>query len=218
LRRTGGAHALLALQILAGIVGTWPRPDVWHLTYISAPAWALTVAWFAPLARRTVGQVVLAPLAIVAVAYAAFAGWTIARARPLASPVGQLRVAAEDEPGARALLAAVRPGDSLYVHPYLPIAYFLTQGLNPSRYPYLGPGMMDRDDEQRVIASLRANPPQWVLHLPVTREGFLSVFPSGEGRDYRFEEIELWIAENYEEVPVPRLVHHRLMRRKHRLP
>ncbi len=40
------------------------------------------------------------------------------------------------------LFQEVRPGDGLFVYPYMPIHYFLTQGRNPARFSFLQPGMM----------------------------------------------------------------------------
>jgi hypothetical protein len=73
----------------------------------------------------------------------------------------------------------VHPGASLFVYPYLPIAYFLTQARNPTRYAYLNPGMMTHADEAAVLAQLQADPPEWLLYLRLSREEFLRVFPHG---------------------------------------
>ena len=48
-----------------------------------------------------------------------------------------------------------------------------------------------------MLASLRAQPPEWFLHMPLSREEFLRVFPSGTGESERFENLEAWLRENY---------------------
>ena len=44
-------------------------------------------------------------------------------------------MAADLTPEMHTLLEQVRPGQSLFVHPYMPILYFVTQARNPTRYP-----------------------------------------------------------------------------------
>jgi hypothetical protein len=113
------------------------------------------------------------------------------------------------------LFATVRPGDSLYVHPYLPVLYFWTQARNPTRYAYLNPGMMTGADETIVLDDLTRRPPRWVMYLPLTREEFLRLFPSGRAADQTFPRIESWIRERYQpEQPPVNIGGYQLLRRK----
>ena len=104
---------------------------------------------------------------------------------------------AEDGAEMARAAARVRPGDGLYVHPYMPVLYFLTQAHNPTRYSYLAPGMMAGREEQQTLQALEQRPPAWVLYLPLTREEYLRVFPNAKGLNHQFIGIEQWIARNY---------------------
>jgi hypothetical protein len=140
-------------------------------------------------------------------------GWRATR--PMASPVGNVRVSTDQVADFERLLAAVPPGTSLFVHPYLPIAYFLTQARNPTRYAYLNPGMMTHQDEMAVLGQLQADPPEWLLYLKLSREEFLRVFPHGENLNWRYETLEAWLDRNYapSESPVVTLDGYQLWRR-----
>jgi hypothetical protein len=111
--------------------------------------------------------------------------------------VGVVRVAPDQAEGVQKLLAAVRPGQSLYVHPYMPVHYFLTQARNPTRFSFLQPGMMTHHEEQQVLSELQADPPQWLMYLHLRREEFLRVFPRATALDSRFETLENWLDRNY---------------------
>jgi hypothetical protein len=97
----------------------------------------------------------------------------------------------------RALEASVQKGEPFFVFPYIPIAYFLTQGANPTRYSFLQPGMMADTDEDQALASLRSAPPDKVLYADVPPESYLRLFPSSDPRRLRMAKIERWLRENY---------------------
>jgi hypothetical protein len=210
-------HALvmsfLALCVIALVISTYPRPDVMHLAFVVAVPYVLTALLlyrYWPRSRYLVAYLFL---------WAAVLGWnyagTLASLRPVSTPVGELRVAPASIGSVERLFAAVRPGNTLYVHPYLPVMYFLTQTENPTRYSYLGPGLMREPEEADALASLTSNPPQWVLHLELTGEEFLRVFPNAVRLNSRFERIEAWIEANYVPVEEPLTVAgYQLLRRR----
>jgi hypothetical protein len=185
------------------IVSTYPRADVAHLAFVAALPAALTAVW---IARYTPGWLATGVLLVLAV----WAGiFLVQAASPLrdevavVTPVGTLRAAASDAQAVGALLKAVRPGDGLYVHPYMPVFYFLTQGRNPTRYSFLAPGMMRHNDEIAVLEALENSPPRWLLYLPLLRAEFLRVFPRATGLDHRFPMIEAWRLRDYVPVDPP---------------
>ena len=116
---------------------------------------------------------------------------------PVTSPLGTLRASANESYALHDLFARVRPGTGLYVLPYMPVLYFLTQAKNPTRYSYLAPGMMTQREELQTLQSLEQRPPEWVLYLPLDREEYLRVFPNAKDLDHHFSGIEQWIARNY---------------------
>lgn len=181
----------LALVTAAFVVSAFPRADVMHLAFFVALPMALATIL---LARWRYAGYLAVVLSVVAVLYVTGYGVSRMQDQRLASALGTLRTSS---PALAEVLARVRPGTSLYVHPYMPVFYFLTQARNPTRYSYLAPGMMAAREEQETLAALAERPPAWVLYLPLTREEFLRVFPNAAGLDARFIQIERWIEGNY---------------------
>jgi hypothetical protein len=95
------------------------------------------------------------------------------------------------------ILESVKPADSLFVFPYLPILYFATGGVNPTRYSYLQPGMMGPDDEKSVMADLQAHPPKWVIRHTFSEAFIQKNWPASDKTRMRFPAIEKFLDENY---------------------
>ena len=184
----------LALVTLALVISAFPRVDVMHLAFFAALPLALGTVL---LARHRAAGAVAVALSVVALLYVA--GYAVERVklRSVTSPVGTLRAAAPESYALHDLFTRVRPGDGLYVHPYMPVFYFLTQAHNSTRYSYLAPGMMAGREEQQTLQGLEQRPPAWVLYLPLEREEYLRVFPNARDLNHQFTRIEEWIARNY---------------------
>jgi hypothetical protein len=181
--------------MLAFTLTTFPRMDNMHLAFVAPIAYALTAAWLSRRAPRLLSRSVLLFLAVWAVLFLVNAASQL-RAQSVNTPVGTVRVGG-DASGLRSLIRTVHPGDGLYVHPYMPVLYFLTAGRNPTRFSFLNPGMMGAAEELAALEDLRARPPEWILYLPVSRAEFLRVFPHGGLLDHRFRSIEDWILTAY---------------------
>lgn len=188
---------LLLLCLIAMVLTVFPRADVAHLAYAAALPYILGGTVLARLLPRRAAFFTAAAAVVLATIFASNFFRSLGDTARLDSPVGVLRVAKSDVPSIQGLLAAVRPQQKLFVYPYLPIEYFLTQAKNPTRYAYLNPGMSTPADEQAVLADLQAQPPEWILYLKLSREEFLRVFPHGSGLDWRFETLESWLQQNY---------------------
>jgi hypothetical protein len=137
-----------------------------------------------------------------------FAGVTLDQrlhSAPLESRVGRLVGDSNAITFAKAIQTAVKPGESLFVFPYLPLAYFLTGGKNPTRYSYLQPGMMNTQDEADAVSDLERNPPLLVLYSHVDAAAYLRVFPSSRPQDLAMPRIESWLAANYSRDPTQSL-------------
>lgn len=186
--------AYLALVTVALVISAFPRADVMHLAFFTALPLALGTVLLLRRSDVKVAGLIGTALSVVALLYVA--GYAVARAnqRQVTSPLGTLH---SSTPALTDLLARVRPGTGLYVHPYMPLFYFLTQAKNPTRYSYLAPGMMANREERQTLEDLEQRPPQWVLYLPLTREEFLRVFPNATGLTARFSTIEQWIDRYY---------------------
>jgi len=154
------------------------------------------------LPPRAASWVALGAMSLAAVFASNYVrGWR--DSSPVPSPAGILHVARDQASDVRLLMQQVHPGDSLFVYPYMPVQYFLTQARNPTRYPYLQPGMMTREQGAEALSELQSRPPEWLLYLQLSREELLRVFPNGAGRDWRFVELESWMQQNYRPVEGP---------------
>ena len=208
--------SLLVPATVALVATAFPRADLMHLSFVVALPYALVFAGCAHLLSVRAGAI----LSFTMIPFAALFSLNGVRSwfdtRPIETPAGRIRVAGDLIPAFHHYLSAVHSGDSLYVYPYMPIHYFVTQAENPTRFCYLNAGMMTKDDESQVLDSLRAHPPEWLMYMPLTRDEFLRVFPSGGAYSNRFEDVENWMDTNYEpsEGPSVNLFGYRLMRRK----
>lgn len=192
---------LLAAGVL--VVTTLPRADVMHLAFVAALPYALAAAGLARILRPRAGAALAMACTLLATLFAwnYIHGWSQTVRMP--SPVGTLRVPAGQASEWKELLATVHPGETLFVYPYMPVQYFLTQGKNPTQYSALGPGMTTPEAEAEGLAELEAAPPEWLLYMQLSREEFLRVFPNGTNLNYRLDTLESWMQRNYRPVEDP---------------
>jgi Dolichyl-phosphate-mannose-protein mannosyltransferase len=189
--------------VVAYVTSTLPRPDITHLAFVAALSYALAailIGRYLSVVSQTVVLVLLLPWA------AAVGGRIVVNARgleKLESAVGTLRVNPADADGLKRLQLFVKPGDRIFVHPYMPLLYFLTQAENPSRFSFLAPGMMSEREERTALLELQAKPPKSVLYLRLEREEFLRIFPNAARLDHRFRNLERWIELNYSPLDPP---------------
>ncbi len=195
--------ALLLPAVAALAVTAFPRADVMHLAFVAALPYVLVGTALASLLPARPASWLSMVSILLATVFASnyLRGWR--ESSPVASPAGTLQVARDQAPGVQRLMQEVHPGDSLFVYPYMPVQYFLTQGRNPTRYSYLQPGMMTRAQEAETLAQLQSRPPEWLLYMQLSREELLRVFPNGSDRDWRFPKLESWMQQNYRPVEGP---------------
>ena len=167
----------LVLCAVAAVASCAPRLDVAHLSYVAPLSYALSacvIAWALP--KR-----VSLPLAVAfSMMAATFAMNTLHERFTLnrmTGRVGMLIGPASDVSLARDLERAVGTRERFFAFPYLPLAYFLTQARNATRYPYLQPGMMSDQDEQIALGDLMASPPDKILYQDVTPARVSAIIP-----------------------------------------
>jgi 4-amino-4-deoxy-L-arabinose transferase-like glycosyltransferase len=185
------------------VVSTYPRSDVTHLAFVAVLPYVLAAAWLAWYAPRHFAIGITTVFGMMAMVFVVQIGTRLSDEVPVATPIGTVRLAPADVDGMRRLLEYVRPGDSLYVHPYRPMLYVLTQAHNPTRYSYIQPGLMTSDDEAAALRDLKKMPPKAIMYLEVERDEYLRVFPNAENLNHRFPNIEDWIAREYVPVEPP---------------
>lgn len=195
---------LLLLPAVAALAITaFPRADVTHLAFIAALPYVLVAVALSNLLPMRVASWLSIASILLATIFASnyVRGWR--ESSPVASPAGTLRVAPDQARDVQRLMQQVHPGDSLFVYPYMPVQYFVTQARNPTRYSYLMPGMMTRTQEMEALGELEARPPEWLMYMQLSRQEMLRVFPNASDRDWRFAELESWMQQNYRPVEAP---------------
>ena len=202
----------LLLAVLALVASTYPRSDVAHLAYVAALPYAVAgILMYRLVPAR--------PRAWLTIAMAVFASVFLMQLqlpgnfKTLHTPVGDVRAGLEEAPLVQELLSSVRPHQSLFVYPYKPLLYFVTQAENPTRYSYLAPGLMTAEDARLALSELQARPPEWVLYMDLDRTEFERVFPAAKGFEPHYPQLESWIQANYRASACPPLNGYALLRR-----
>jgi 4-amino-4-deoxy-L-arabinose transferase-like glycosyltransferase len=204
--------AYLLICIVALVASTYPRSDIAHLAWVSALPYAVAgILAYHLLPARPRAWLTIS-MAVWAIVFA-LQGELPGRLAPLRTPVGEVRASAAEAPVVTELLSRVQPGQSLFVYPYKPLFYFLTQTSNPTRYSYLEAGMMTSEDARLALSELEARPPKWVLYMDLDRSEFARVFPAGKRLNPHYPQLESWIQANYRSVGVPSLGGYVLLRR-----
>jgi len=180
---------------VALIVSTYPRWDLNHLTWVSAPFYALAAA--------LIGRTAFRKAAAVIVLIAASACFMVSiqqrfREATRVTSVGSVHGKSSDLDVLATIQARVKPSDTLFVFPYRPLLYFVTGAHNPTRYSFLQPGMFSDQDESEALNELRAHPPRWVFYTHVSPEAYLRIWPGSDPRRLQMAGIEDFLRENYE--------------------
>ncbi len=205
----------LIVAMVAMVLTAFPRPDVEHLGYVTALPYALMGIWVARSWSRRLAAYFVTGFAVIPAAFLMNFSLGAMDVKKVGTPVGELRVGSEDGAGMEALMQKVKPGQSLFVHPYMPVLYFLTQTENPTRFSYLAPGMMTSNEEQIAMAELERRPPMQLMYLKWSREEFLRLCPGAGNLSEKFPRIEQWIDQNYTPVEPEIIVSgYKLLRRK----
>jgi hypothetical protein len=177
------------------IVSTYPRWDLNHLTWVSAPFYALAAA----LIGRTSFKRAVAVVVLIAAGSCFMVGiQQRLRETTRATSIGNVHGNPADLNVLRMIQARVKPSDTLFVFPYRPLLYFVTGAHNPTRYSFLQPGMFSDQDESEALSELRAHPPRWVFYTHVAPEAYLRIWPGSDPRRLQMTGIEDFLRENYE--------------------
>ncbi len=188
---------LLSMAMIAFTLSAFPRADLFHLGLVAALPYALAAAALAHLLSARAGAIVAFSLIPFSVLFSLNNISATFAVQTMSSPAGSLRTPTSLAPAVTSLLAQVHPGDTLFVHPYMPIFYFVTQGQNPTRFQYLNPGMMTAVEETEVLSSLKSHPPQWLLYMRLTDQEFRRVFPNSANTNVHFAALESWLDHSY---------------------
>jgi hypothetical protein len=190
------SRALLGAVALAALLACLPRVGAAQLLFASAFFW--TICWCGAgnlLPGRSQRWVATGVLLVALLA--GFAGWPRSDLRRIDTPVGTLAVSRLHFVILNDLLSTIRPGENVFVYPYLPALYFVLGAQNPTRYAWLQPGMMGSREVQSAIADLRAKPPHRVIWHDLSEAFVLKNWPSSDRTRLRFPEMETFLQANY---------------------
>ena len=190
----------LTLCSTALLASTFPRPDLTHLMYVAPIFYVLGASLLASLVSGRWTLLVLSLLCMAAASFLSVAVSLRLQEQDMDTIAGKIHGNRADLQLVEMVTSRVRPGDTLFVFPYAPIFYFLTDAHNPTRYSFLQPGMFTREDEGAALESLTACPPRWVLYFNATPETYLRTWPSSDPRRLRMPSIEDFIRRNYRMV------------------
>jgi len=193
-KRPSMTVVMLMVTGFALILSTYPRWDLNHLTWISAPFYALVAVWIARTPfKKAVGVIVLIAAGSCTMVSIQQRFHETARV----TSVGSVHGKSSDLDVLATIQARVKPSDTLFVFPYRPLLYFVTGAHNPTRYSFLQPGMFSDQDESEALNELRAHPPRWVFYTQVPPEAYLRIWPGSDPRRLQMAGIEDFLRENY---------------------
>lgn len=93
--------------------------------------------------------------------------------------------------------SAIPAGSSVFVFPYLSALYPLLHAENPTRYEYLQPGMMTDQDERKVLAELKKNPPRFIYWHNLPETEVMKIWPNTNPARLHFVHLEDFILTSY---------------------
>ena len=194
---------LLLLALISMVAATFPRADVTHLAFVAVLPYALAAAALARFTPCPAAASVAGTAIILSGMFASNNVISWSKSMKLTTPAGIVLADSARRSEIESVLQSVRPGQTLFVYPYMPLYYFVTQAKNPTRYCYLQPGMMTGADALEALAELQSHPPQWLLYMRLSREEFERTFPFASKVTLRFEDLENWLERNYQPVGDP---------------
>jgi 4-amino-4-deoxy-L-arabinose transferase-like glycosyltransferase len=165
-----GAYYVLVTSVVSGLLISViiVRADNIHFMYLQ-PLFSIVLAWIFD-GRDIPGQFFrrLKPLvtAYLVTAFFLMSAALLVRSVAAVSAVqtarGAINVRGEDTV-VEYVRGHISPGETLLVHPYLPLYYYLTGTFSPSRYEYLQPGLHTPEQFQEVVRTLSMGQVRTVL-------------------------------------------------------
>ena len=164
------AYYVLLSAALSGLVLSVAiaRADIIHFMYLQ-PLFCLVLAWNVD-GRDIPGRVfkAMSPFlnAYVGIAFLAFSMPLLMRAVRAPYKVetrrGVITMPANDTV-IEYVQANVAPGETILVYPYLPLYYYLTETLGPTRYEYFQPGMNTNEQLEEMLSQFASRRVRVVL-------------------------------------------------------
>jgi 4-amino-4-deoxy-L-arabinose transferase-like glycosyltransferase len=199
-----GNYYLVVGSVLCGLLVSViiVRPDIVHFMYL-APLLLLVLAWI--IDSRDIHSTLFRAarpvlIYLLLTSFAAF-GLTLFL-RTMDAPYkietrrGTLK-APQPDTVVPYVQAHVPPGERILVYPYLPLYYYLTATISPTRYEYLMPGFHTATQDREVLGQLASSPPRGViLELGFVQKIAIS-WPHTPLSSIAYDPIEDWLLRHY---------------------
>jgi hypothetical protein len=199
-RRTIPAQSrFLFLSGLLVVLSCYPRMDIAHLAVATPLSFVLAATSLPSLIPARLRFCLGVVFSFATCFFASAFLMERAQLQTAESRAGQIVGDRQELSFVRSLERAVKPGESLFVFPYMPVAYFVTGGANPTRYAFLHPGLMTNQDEREALSDLEKHPPAKVLYAPLTGYELLRMFPGSAVSRLKMPRIDAWLADHYQE-------------------
>jgi hypothetical protein len=161
------------------------RKDITHLVF-GSPLLIILCVFYLQQGRNKISSLTIQALSITSVCLAAAALMIALVARPTATRIGQVNMAAYD-PVLTAIDDNVRPGEEIFMYPYSPMYYFLSATTNPTRYSFLVYNYYTVSQFEEVIHSLDQNRVKYVLWNTTVRDKLQELFPGSALEEHTME-------------------------------
>jgi len=196
---------LLVIASCGFVISTYPRWSADQLLFIAPIFYVLAAYLLDRLLKETVVRAAAgAFLVAIAIGALSYSVMRITSEPVIETRIGPVRAAPADRSILDLASSKIRPGDTLFVCPYLPIVYFLTGAQNPTRYSFLQPGMMEAPAYSEVLEELRAQPPQWIFYFALPLATYHGIWPAANPAALDLTPVDHYIISNYHPVGILR--------------
>ena len=181
-------RAEIALYWLAGSA-LWfselHRKDISHLV-IGSPLLVILCVFYLQQRRNKGFRLALQSLSVTSVCLAACTLILALVARPTMTRVGQIRMIAHD-PVPTVIDEHVPPGGDIFIYPYSPMYYFLSDTTNPTRYSFAVYNYYTASQFGEIIRSLDQHRVKYVLWDKHLQDKLFEQFPNSRPEHFIME-------------------------------
>ena len=194
---------LLMLASFGFVISTYPRWSADQLLFIAPIFYVLGAYLFSRLLTGKMLRVLAGALALaLGIASLSYSIQHVLAEPTIQTRVGEIRAGSAEQSIIKLVTARIRPRDTLFAYPYLPMVYFLTGAQNPTRYSFLQPGMMQTAEYEATLETLRAHPPRWIFYFSIPLATYHGIWPAADPRALNLTPVDHFIITRYHPVGI----------------
>lgn len=200
-RRTILRPQILLYWLCGGAIwlSEFHRKDITHLVF-GSPLLLILCVFYLQEFRGKAADYALQILTISAVCLATFNFFLVLTAHPITTRVGIVAVFKND-PVLTFLDTHTKPGEAIYMYPYSPMYYFLSDTANPTRFSGMMYDYNRASDFQEVVRALDQNRVRYVVWDPgVEEHAYTVTFPTAKRPRADELVIEPYLESHYTQV------------------